>query len=579
MTPRPSHRVTRTVLAAGISAGLAVAAPVLVSIGSTTPAYAASSPGRSGDATATAQWLHGELFAPGNAEGMPVGAMPNFGQADWGLTIDTYWAMEAGGLGQDQLAPTWAAVEANAAEFAGPSHLNEGFVPDWQHAYDGGATAKVLLAAETAGADPTKIRTADGAVYDFRQRTLDLIAKSGTEKGRLTDTPSLGSTTNLFDQSLAVLGLVGGGDLSADDRVTLQSAVDFMRSQQCDAGFFRTAYDDHLSCQAAIPSGAATPENDATAMGVQALMAAKSAGLSVPQSSIDAALDQLTSVQNADGSFGGGVWTPGANTNSTGLAAAALEAGGRTAASQKAGDWVASLEATPANAAGTLLAADFGAVAYSSDDFQAARSAGVEFPDTWTRASAQGIFGLVRVPFIDLVGASSPPTTTPTTPPVTETTSPPPASPTTGVTASATSSAPSSTAPVAPTPPRASSAPVPSSSPTSPISGVRRLAGPAGALAAQDPADGAATSSDVSATEAPTATNPSPTSSAADSPATTADSPTATGLATVASDVVAATPLGDTGSSTIPTYVWAVLGGVLLGGVFLVVNALRGSRS
>ncbi len=615
-TLRLSFRATRTVklvVAAGIGLGLLVAAPVLVS--SAGAAYAAGTraggaaqAGQSGDPAATARWLQGELFSSSSVGSGPVGSIGS-GRADWGLTIDTYWAMKAGGLSASDLAPTWKAIEANAASYAGP-------FPGAPGQYSAGASAKVLLAAETAGADPTKVRTKGGKAYDFRQRTLDLIGTSGADKGRLMDAPKRGADdTNTVGQSLAVMGLVGAGTLDATDRATVQSAVDFLRTQQCAAGYFRLSYPDGLSCQAAIPSGAAAPDNDGTAMAAQALMAASRAGFVVPPLSIKAALDHFVSAQESDGSFGGGVNTQGANANSTGLVAATLEAGGRTTEAAKAGTWVAALEATTANAAGTPLATDLGAVAYNPAAFADGLAKGIgkdpKIRDPWRRASAQAIFGLRRLPFADLIGTVPPPapptttsstttsstttssttdpstTTSPTTDPSTTTTTSPTTDPSTTTTTSPTTTSPTTTPPTAAAPPPGStdsstasiasraSADVGASSPTSPAVDTSAAAVVDSSPLLVPPFAGAAPS--VSTTTVRVTVSPTEISSPTVE-VTTDDSLSQAGPATSALPEAVAAGATQTANTGLPAYVWAIFGGITLAVVFLAVSALRPQR-
>ena len=69
---------------------------------------------------------------------------------------------------------------------------------------------------------------------------------------------------------------------------------------------------------------------DATALAMQALIAARDSGVTLPDGALGGSVAWLVSVQKTNGSFGGGVGTEASNSNSTGLAGQALKAAHRS---------------------------------------------------------------------------------------------------------------------------------------------------------------------------------------------------------------------------------------------------------
>lgn len=384
----------RSVLAAGLGAGLTALLLTASVVGPSATAQAVTGTELSGDAALARDWLIGQL--------RPDGTMPaSFGQgADLGLSVDSLWALEATGASDATVRHTWSALSTPAAvsAFTGPGFYTSIGMPQ---ARFGGQSAKLLLAAATVGAD-----VADVGGRDLRRQTLDLVAPGGAQKGRIRDVGTGSDNTNIISQSLGVMGLSVTGSVPPD-------TVTFLLSQQCSRGYFRLYDNDDRSCDAAAPADA-TADNDGTAFGVQALIAAKADGGAVPQAAIDRGVSYLASVQRPDGSFGGGVGTQGSNTNSTGLAAAALQAGGDVAAAARAGAWVASLEATGVDAAGTPLAGDLGAIAYDPSAWAQGLRGGIGAGgDQWRRATAQAVFALSPRTLASLAGAGPGPTSTP----------------------------------------------------------------------------------------------------------------------------------------------------------------------
>lgn len=504
---------TAGVLTACAGTGLAHAPSSYAAVGGSPLATA---PGNPVAATAASTWLRSQLDS--------TGAMPGFapGSPDVGLTIDTYWAMKAAGAPKAQLAKTWSAISSHAQAYAGPQ------VYSGVTYITAGASAKVLFAAATAGVSPV-LTQPGGYKLNILDQTLALVnQKPGPEHGRLQDPAADGpDSSNLFSQSLAVLGFVGMNEQKTTKRAVVQDAVNFLLTQQCSAGYFRMFYNDNLSCNAARPSGNAQPDNDGTSMGLQALMAAKAAGLSVPQSAITRGAAFLVSAQKANGSFGGGVSTESPNSNSTGLAAATLQAAGEIHAAAKAGAWMTTVQAMEPRIKGTPLAADAGAIAYDQPTFAAALKSGIgSMVGVWQRATPQAIFAFARVPFIDLVSTVSPTKPTPTPTPTPTKRSP---KPTPSHTTTPKPTLPASPAATAVRPTAASSA----TSAAGVVVGGSGGGGAAAGLAGSNLIAGAAPQG-ATGDAAPTATASATTSASVIPPASSTSTPRATGQADVA---------------------------------------------
>ncbi len=330
-------------------------------------------------ATLGADWLVRELHQH---------ALPGpGGGTDWGLTLDAVFALHAVGVGEQSSAAIMRTLEQEADSFLGPALYDD---PDVRIA---GSVAKMLTASAVTGADPASF-----AGYDLRAETLALIqGPDGDQPGRLSDEGTGLDSSNSFGQSLAVIGLARTGGVP-------EPAVDFLLTEQCRPGWFRVFNGDGSACG----QGSSRPDTDATAVAVQALMAARESGVRGLDPPITRALDFLERVQRADGSFGGGASTPGANTNTTGLASQALLAGGHTQAARQARRWIVSMQLTPAEVADTAVAGEHGAIAYDA----AGRSKGVRqgitpaARDQWRRATSQALLGLGGPSFVELGDSS-----------------------------------------------------------------------------------------------------------------------------------------------------------------------------
>ena len=374
---------------------LAVAACVAAAVGLVTalavaPAAAAPSDAHILAGRAAAGWLVTQL---------EEGHLTNFGQPDWGLTIDALLALEA--TGADPAAATAVTTEVAAHVRAYNSYDDFG-IPDVRIA---GATAKLLLAAVAAGRDPHAF-----GGFDLRAETLDLVAgpEAGTQQGRVRDqipeAAGGGDFSNTFGQSMAVIGLARSGGVP-------QPVVDFLIKQQCTAGGFRLNPD---VAGTPSPSCDAQPDAvldvDSTAIAVQALLVAADAGAARAAEAAAHGATWLAGQQHADGSFGGSGPTAAANSNSTGLAGQALAAAANPAAANRAAAWVAGLQRRSAPDAGAI---GYDPAAFAAPIDELSR-------DQWRRATAQALLTLTQVP-LGLIGVLDPPTpsTSPTATPTT----------------------------------------------------------------------------------------------------------------------------------------------------------------
>jgi hypothetical protein len=222
-----------------------------------------------------------------------------------------------------------------------------------------GATAKVLLAAEVRGADPTRF----GGV-NLVSRLRRLLAPSG----RYRDHSKYGDYSNAFSQALAILAFSRRGGAPA-------RAVNFLVRSECGNGGFPLDF-NQKTC-ASYP--------DATAMDVQALLAAGR------PAAAERGLRWLARVQRPGGGF---VASAGAapNANSTGLAGEAFAAGGWTRRAARARRFLLSLQV------GCSAKTARGALAYDATGFK--RSSAID-------ATAQGILGLADVSLARLTSRGS----------------------------------------------------------------------------------------------------------------------------------------------------------------------------
>lgn len=345
---------------------VAVAVPALaVSVlAGSAPSYADSTP--SGSAGAT--WLESQL-----TNGLVFN--PDFGgYNDYGLSIDFGLGLAEVG-GRDS---TVAAIsDALAAEVG--NYVGDGTTESYS-----GALGKAAVFARVAGDDPSSY----GGV-DLLDRLTDRVITTGPSAGRIQDASEFGDFANSIGQSFAVRAL---DDASSPISA---SATDFLLKQQCAEGFFRLGFaaDKSAADQTCDGDPSAAGETDVTAL-VMINLSTHSADPEVA-SAMTKGAEWLASIAKADGSFGGGPLTEGANANSTGLAAWALGRTCNVAAAEKAADWVRGLQVDAGD--GAPLADDVGAIAYDSAALETARAAGITDAtrDQFRRATAQAMGALV----------------------------------------------------------------------------------------------------------------------------------------------------------------------------------------
>lgn len=273
---------------------------------------------------------------------------------DQGLTIDAIFAFAAAGVADS--------YGASALTWLSQPAVLTGYVGDGTVEAYAGATAKLTLAVQVRGDDPT----AFGGV-DLVTQLRGLADPSG----RFSDRSAWGDYSNAFSQSLALLAL---------DRTPAgapAAAASYLAGSRCADGGY--------PLQFAQPT--CVSDVDATALAVQALLAVDR------YADAAAGLHWLIAVQGTDGGFtgAGGV----ANANSTGLAAQALWAGGRLIAAARANIFLLHLQVGCSGPA-----ANRGAVAYTSTGFDAA---------TAPRSTAQATLGLARVGFAALSASGARP--------------------------------------------------------------------------------------------------------------------------------------------------------------------------
>lgn len=269
---------------------------------------------------------------------------------DHGLTLDAVLALDAAGVAQEQADASSQWLAANINDYigtGGETYAN--------------AAAKALFFAAARDENPASFGGVDLVAL--------VTSTEGTrEPGRYSDISSAEDYSNNIGQSFAILGLSRAGAPASDP------AVQYLRSQQCTDGGF----------QLAPAGGECLSDPDATAMAVQALIAVAGAD----DDDVTEGLDYLAGAQGEDGGFGGGSTTEGPNANSTGLAAAALTAGGRTEEASAARDYLSALQHTCTSGEANLT----GVISYDKPGYDAAQNDGAVDQDA--RATAQAILGL-----------------------------------------------------------------------------------------------------------------------------------------------------------------------------------------
>jgi hypothetical protein len=347
----------------------AVAATSLALIASVVPTGAGaaeSAPYLRSRATAAAQWQASQLDA---------GRIITSGLDDWGLTIDSAFAIAADGSQPRRLHRVTKAI---ARHYFSSYAVYKGDV-------SAGAMSKALVAAKILGRHPRHF-----GGHNVRRQVLRLVtpAGAGFEAGRVRDT---GKTdySNTFSQSYAVLGLARTGGVP-------RRAVTYLLKQQCAKGYFRTFETAGKTCDRSSSGSDA----DATSVAIQALVAARASGRHIAHHAIHRAARWLISRQHRNGGWGGGSVTRAVNSNSTGLAVQALSAVHHRGGQARAARYVASLQITVKRAGHGPARRDLGAIAYNADGLKAVLHAGVTSAtrDQFRRSTAEAIYTFVPRP-------------------------------------------------------------------------------------------------------------------------------------------------------------------------------------
>lgn len=335
------------------------AATALVATALATSLVAAGSPAQAAPADRGAHWLSRQLTG---------GLVHNdqFGSDDYGLSIDTAFALKAIGGHSSEVRQVRRAMSGHVSDYTGAGGEKYS-----------GATAKLLVLVQSTGGDPKRF----GGV-NLVKRLNGLVTRSGPAKGRIADKSQFGDFANTVGQVLAVRGLTGVGSGFAGP------ARRFLLEQQCRAGYFRLNFSKpksrHQSCGKKSPA-----DPDATSYAVVQLWKA-SKGHAQLRRALKRAAAWLGQQQRKNGSFVGGTSTGSPNTNSTGLAAWALGSVHRCAAAKRAAQWVTRFQ-VGAEPSGSKLAGQRGAIAYDRSALKAGRKHGivVQTQDQWRRATAQ----------------------------------------------------------------------------------------------------------------------------------------------------------------------------------------------
>ncbi|PKH44321.1 hypothetical protein SAMN05192575_102373 [Nocardioides alpinus] len=334
--------------------------------------------------------IAGDYIASQLTAGLAIG---DYG-ADIGLSIDAGLALEAIGrtataeLVGDSIAPALVTSEAYPYGYA---RSDEGAL-DGRYA---NATAKAAAFTQRLGRDA-------GTTYP----EIDLIAQleelTSDTTGEIADDSIYGNYENTIGQSFAVEALTVAGSSEAG------AATGALLAQQCPAGFFRLTLDT-TACADATDA----PNPDVTALAVISLVESASTAPGVA-AAVDKAADWLESIQLADGSLEGDAWTPGSNSNSTGLAGWALGRVGRTASAADAAAWTRGVQAADPGACASK--APTGGIAYNPGDLTEARAEGVTLKrDAWRRATFQAAPALLwAAPASSPLGITTPSTATAT---------------------------------------------------------------------------------------------------------------------------------------------------------------------
>jgi hypothetical protein len=359
------HALTRRLAAVALSTVVGTGAALVAPTAQAAPAHRPNP-----QAASASDWL---------ARQLTHGLVHNkqYDVDDYGLSLDVFFALKALGTHRSASTSVLRAIDDDPGAYI-----------SYQGAHFAGATGKLATAVELQGRNPASY----GGV-DLVKRVESLVRTGGPQRGRGVDSGPA-DYGNTIGQAWVVRALEGAGSPLADE------ATGFLLKQQCRAGFFREGFEpttaaSSFRCNDASP--AATGSVDATALAVQALVAARAHGEKGLTAAIRKASAWLARQQAANGSYvGNGV----ANTNTTGLAAAALALTGRSYRAQRAGAWISHRQVSHVVAyRAPKLRRETGAIAYSSAALRAGRTDGipVDQRDQWRRATTQAAIGVAAV--------------------------------------------------------------------------------------------------------------------------------------------------------------------------------------
>lgn len=350
------NRFTRRALL-GLTTASLVASGAL-----TTPASAALAP----EARSASTWAVGQLD-----DGVVHNDQYDF--TDVGLSLDMLLALQELGA-----RPAFRELIVEAVE----QHA-DGYVGTGTDSY-AAQLGKVLTAVQQAGVRPNQYG-AGGYLTRLKER----VRPAGKQAGRAVDASQFGNYTRTIGQSYVVQAFA----LARQPRY-LRLTTQFLLKQQCPGGWFREGVESSdFTCATGRREGRSAPSVDATAIAVMGLQAARRHGVKGLGDDIRDALRWLANRQATNGSFtGNGV----ANANSTGLATWVLADSAYERAALRGARWLRTLQVSSADAQGSPLAGEVGAVAYDAAALRAGSSDGIttESRDQWRRATAQAMVGL-----------------------------------------------------------------------------------------------------------------------------------------------------------------------------------------
>lgn len=299
-------------------------------------------------------------------------AKQNPGTAGGPLTSSII-ALTASGVGKTKTQQWLSTLEANIDSFIadGPGQV--------------GSLGKSIYAVEVQGGN-----AASFGGHNMPEELEALMVEDGANKGRFqVDATDYSSG---LTQAWAVLGL------ARLDEVVPADAISYLLGLQCPNGGFAAAYNAGPDWTPGQYHGTCESDDevdvDTTSMALQAMATPRVSGADGVESSTSKAADYLVSIQNSNGSFSDPWFGPNANT--TGLAAQALRAAGKSAQANKATSWLNLMQLTCANATTAAAVKQVGAVAYNAEALAKAKKSGISGGDfvQWTMAAQQAIGGM-----------------------------------------------------------------------------------------------------------------------------------------------------------------------------------------